>query len=426
MHILFLSHYFPPEVNAPATRTYEHCRRWVRAGHRVTVITCAPSCPTGVVYAGYRNRWRFEEQCDGIDVVRVWTSLAANRGFLRRIVNYVSYMFTATWCALWIRDVDVLVATSPQFFCGFAGVLCRWLRRTPFVLEIRDIWPESIITVGAMRRSRLIRVLEWLEQRMYKAADHIVTVGEGYRRQLLNRGVEPAKISVVPNGTDVSQFKPRRPSSELRQLWDAGGAIGCDKFVCAYIGTIGMAHGLDVVLRAAAELKRLGRDDVVFWMVGDGAERQNLEAEVQRLMLVNVIFTGMVEKSQLADVIASCDACLVHLRGTELFGTVLPSKMFEIMAMNVPMIMGVRGEAADIVAAASAGVPMIPDDEGSLLHAVAMLRAAGDRYRQGRAYVERFYNRDELATQMLTVLTQHSRWDSREPAIESRARRDAA
>ncbi|MDZ4689439.1 MAG: glycosyltransferase, partial [Planctomycetaceae bacterium] len=173
MHILFLTHYFPPEVNAPASRTFEHCARWVKAGHQVTVVTCAPNCPTGVVFDGYRNAWRSEEEQAGIRVIRVWSYLAANKGFFSRIVNFVSYMLTAVWCAIRLRKVDVVVATSPQFFCGWAGVLCHWLRRWPFVLEIRDIWPESIIAVGAMRRSWAMRFLEWLELRMYAAADYI-------------------------------------------------------------------------------------------------------------------------------------------------------------------------------------------------------------------------------------------------------------
>ena len=225
MHILLFSHYFPPEVNAPATRTFEHCRRWVAAGHQVTVVTCAPNCPNGIVFDGYRNSWRCEERVEGIRVIRVWTFLAANRGFLRRIANYLSYMVSATLYAVWLKNVDVVVATSPQFFCGWAGVLCRWVRRWPFVLEIRDIWPESIVTVGAMKRSRIIRLLEWLERRMYRAANHIVTVGSGYRRQLLDRGVPADKVSVIPNGVGDVPPTSRDRKSQIRERWGGGRKI---------------------------------------------------------------------------------------------------------------------------------------------------------------------------------------------------------
>ena len=399
MHILFLSHYFPPEVNAPATRTFEHARRWVEQGHQVTVITCAPNCPNGVVFEGYRNAWHAEELVDGIRVIRVWSYLTANKGFVKRILNFVSYLLTAVWAALWIRKVDVVVATSPQFFCGWAGVLCHWFRRWPFVLEIRDIWPESIVTVGAMRRSPVMRILEWLERRMYAAADHIVTVGNGYRDQLLERHVPAEKITVIPNGVDVSRLQPLPANKDLRKQWNAEG-----KFVCAYIGTVGMAHGLEVVLKSAEILHASGRNDVQFWIVGDGAERARLEQAANERNLTSITFTGMIAKSQIDDVIASCDACLVHLRGTELFGTVIPSKVFETMALNVPIIMGVRGQAQQIVLDGNGGVAMTPDDPQSLLEGIAEIRTNRSRYQQGRGYVARHYDRIVLADRMLATL----------------------
>ncbi len=401
MHLLFLTHYFPPEVNAPATRTIEHARRWVARGHNVTVITCAPNCPTGVVFDGYRNAWRTEEQIDGIRVIRVWSYISANKGFAKRILNFVSYMLAAVWCALWLRKIDLVVATSPQFFCGWAGVLCHWIRRWPFVLEIRDIWPESIVAVGAMRRSPVMRWLEWLERRMYAAADRIVTVGDGYREQLLARGVPSSKISVIPNGVDIGRFQPRPANADLRRRWQGDG-----KFVCAYVGTVGMAHGLEVVLNAAERLRAEQRDDVQFWIVGDGAERAALEQAAQKRQLTSITFTGMIPKRDIDDVIASGDACLVHLRGTELFGTVIPSKVFETMALNVPIIMGVRGQAQDIVLNGQGGLPMSPDDPASLLDCIQQIRANPRQYSRGREYVARHFDRTALADEMLLMLSQ--------------------
>jgi glycosyltransferase involved in cell wall biosynthesis len=397
MHILFLSHYFPPEVNAPATRTFEHCARWVQAGHQVTVITCAPNCPTGVVFDGYRNAWRTEEEQAGIRVIRVWTYLSANKGFLGRIVNFVSYLLTAVWCALWLRKVDVVIATSPQFFCGWAGVLCHWLRRWPFVLEIRDIWPESIVAVGAMRRSLAMRILEWLELRMYAAADFIVTVGDGYRGQLLERRVPAEKIAVIPNGVDLALFPPLPPDRELREQWNGAG-----RFVCAYIGTVGMAHGLEVVLTAAKSLHDDGRDDIQFWIVGDGAERNRLQKLATDERLDNIT---LIPKADVGRVLASCDACLVHLRGTELFGTVIPSKVFETMAMNVPIIMGVRGQAQEIVLRGRGGLPMTPDDANSLLQCLDEVARQPQEYSLGRQYVAEHFHRDELARRMLEIVS---------------------
>ena len=399
MHILFLSHYFPPEVNAPAVRTYEHCKRWAAAGHKVTVITCAPNCPDGVIYKGYKNRWRRKETVDGIKVVRVWTYLAPNKGFLKRTANYLSYMVSATLAAMTIRRVDVLVATSPQFFCGWTGVLCKRLKRRPFVLEIRDIWPESIVTVGAMKNSMVIRFLELLEKKMYRAADHIVTVGEGYKQRICMRGVDPAKVSVVLNGVDVNEFKPIAASGPIKKEFRSQG-----KFVCSYIGTVGMAHGLEVVLDTAERYLKEGKPDIVFWIVGDGAHREKLEASAQERNLTNVFFTGKLARERMPEIISACDACLVHLRGTDLFGSVIPSKIFELMAMNVPIIMGVRGQALEFVLEAGAGVAMEPDSAESLAECVEIVRTKDRQAFLGREYVAKNFDRGVLAQKMLEIL----------------------
>lgn len=398
MHILFLTHYYPPEVNAPASRTSEHCRRWVEAGHQVTVITCAPNCPTGVVFEGYKNAWRAEEMVDGVRVIRVWSYLAPNKGFLRRVANFVSYALRAVWESRRVKDVDLVVATSPQLFCGWAGVFARRGDKAPFVLEIRDLWPESIVAVGAMKRSPVIKLLEWLEKKLYRSADHIVTVGNDYRAGIIERGVDSKKISVVPNGVDLSRFV-RVDGSDLRERFQSGS-----RFVCAYVGTVGMAHGLEVVLSAAEKLKAEKRDDVQFWIVGDGARREELEVIAQEKELTNVIFTGMLPKDRMAEVMSAADAALVHLRGADLFSTVMPSKVFEYMAMEIPIIMGVRGQAGDVVEEARAGVPMTPDSPDSLLECIAEIQRRGKDAFSGRSYVAEHFNRDRLAGEMLEIL----------------------
>lgn len=405
MHILFLTHYFPPEVNAPASRTYEHAVRWVRWGHRVTVITCNPNCPTGILFPGYKNRLRPQrEVMEGIEVIRVWTYLAPNAGTVRRIANYLSYMVSAVLAGLWVARPDVIVATSPQFFCGWAGVILSRLRRRPFVLEIRDIWPESIETVGAIRFRPVLRFLQLLEKIMYRSADHIVAVGEGYRQRILQKVNIPHRISVVMNGVDLDRFQPRPPDPELRRRWNGEG-----KFVCAYVGTIGMAHGLDVVLDAAERLRQQGRDDVVFWLVGEGARKAELEAEAKRRGLDGrVVFAGRLPKEEMPRVLASADVCLVHLRKTELFETVIPSKIFEMMAMGKPIIMGVRGEALQIVKEAGAGVAMEPESSASLEEAIETVRKSTCDFTRHVDHVRAFlcenFSRDALARKMLRII----------------------
>lgn len=409
MRVVFFSHYFSPEGNAPASRTYEHCKRWAEAGHQITVITCAPNVPDGVVYEGYQNRiWPQRETIDGVDVIRVWTYLAANSGNTKRILNYVSYMVSAVLCFLFFcRRPNLIIATSPQFFCGWAGTIASWLKWCPFILEIRDIWPESIVTVGALEKtSLLVRVLEVLEKWMYRSANHIVTVGNGYRDNILSKVDVADRISVVTNGVDLDVFSPQEPSETFRKEHGLE-----DRFVCSYVGTIGMAHGLGVVVRAAKMLKSLGREDFVFCLVGDGAHRERLETDVLESNLGEMIrFTGRLPKAEMPMVLASSDCLLIHLKKTDLFATVIPSKIFEAMAMERPLIMGVQGESADIVKDSGAGIGMESDNEQQLVDAVLKLKDDDDlRDRlcvNGRKFVGQHFTRDSLAKKMLDVMEQ--------------------
>lgn len=404
MRIQFYTHYFPPEGNAPASRTHANCRRWVRAGHSVRVITCAPNVPDGRVYAGYRNRLFQREMIDGIEVIRVWTFIAANEGTFLRIANYVSYMISAVFFTLFMRRPDVIVATSPQFFCGWAGLIVSKLRRVPFVLEIRDIWPESIVAVGALGNRRLLAFLEWLEAKMYRWSPWIVTVGDGYRRRLLEKGVPDEKISIVMNGVDTELFVPREPSPEIRRRH----GVPDGAFLCGYVGTIGMACGLEVVLRAARRLADEGREDIVFMMIGDGAVRESLEEQARELGLRNVVFTGRRAKDEIPDYIATLDACLVHLRKTGLFETVMPSKIFEAAGMERAILNGVGGFAAEFVEAAGAGICFESDDADALVEATLRLAANPELRarlgRQGREYVISRFDREVLAADYLRIL----------------------
>ena len=406
MKILFFSHYFPPEGNAPASRTYEHCVRWAKAGHDVTVITCVPNVPNGVPYEGYRNRFRSQrETIDGINVIRVWTFLAPNSGFARRILNYLSYMVMAVMAGLFVKRPKIVIATSPQFFCGWAGVIVQFLRRLPFVLEIRDIWPESVTAVGAIKVGFVIRLFEWLEKKMYLSADHIVTVGKGYRDNVTSKVDVGDRISVIYNGVDGDQFSPQPVDAEFRRRYGMQ-----DRFLCSYVGTIGMAHGLETVLNAAEILKEAGRDDIGFLLVGDGARREWLEQDAADRGLSDLVkFTGRLDKSEMPGVSSSSDTLLVHLRQCDLFTTVIPSKIFETMAMQRPIIMGVRGESAEIVERAVAGIQMEPGNVDSLLNCLDRLSSDRELYESltsnGRRFVLEEFSRDTFAADYLKVFT---------------------
>ena len=369
MHILFLSHYFPPEVNAPATRTYEHCREWVKAGHEVTVISCVPHHPMGKAYPGYRNRLFQSERKDGIRAIKVLTYITANEGFLKRTFNYAFYMVMAIAVAPFLARADVVISTSPQFFNGLAGYFVSRLKRCPWVLEIRDLWPESILAVGAIQNRRVIAALEWVECFVYRKADHIVPVTNAFRQHIIARGGASERITVIRNGVDLALFKPaERDEAFAREIGVA------EKFVASYVGTHGMAHGLDTILEAADRLRNNPR--IVFLLVGDGAERARIEAKARTMNLPNVVMLGQQPKAMMPAIWSLSDVSLVLLRKLDLFKTVIPSKIFESMAMKRPIILGVEGESREIIEEGGAGLCIEPENAGEL--AAALLRLAGD------------------------------------------------
>lgn len=405
MHILFLSHYFPPEVNAPANRTFEHARRWVADGHRVTVITGVPNHPKGELFPGYANRWIQEEVVEGIRVIRTWMYLTANEGFLRRTLSYVLFAATAVLAAFRVARPDVVVATSPQFFCGVAGAVVALLKRRPFVLELRDLWPDSIVQLGQLRSRRAVRVLEAIESALYRSAAGIVVVTQSFVEHVAARGIPRERIAFVPNGIDPALFSPRARGPEERALLARHGLT--DQYLVAYVGTLGLAHGLVTIVEAAERLR--DEKGIVFLLIGDGADRARLEAEIAKRGLHNVRLLGLRPRSEIPSWLAVIDLGLVLLRDLAVFATVIPSKVFELLAQERPMLLAApRGEIRSLVEDAKAGFVIEPEDADALAGAVLAARAspadAAARARAGRAWVEGNYLRDVLARRMAAFL----------------------
>ncbi len=399
MHILFLTDNFPPEGNAPAARTYEHATRWVKAGHKVTVITCAPNFPEGKVFDGYKNAWYSKSEMDGIQVVRVKTYITANEGFAKRILDYLSFMVSGFLAGLFQARPDVVVATSPQFFCALAGWALAGVRRKPFIFELRDIWPASITAVGAMQDSLAIKWLEKIEMFLYRRATGIISVTRSFKHELVSRGVPQDKIAVVRNGVDLQQYQPA-PSSWREKL-------GLDnKFVVGYLGTHGMAHGLEFVLAGVEKLKE--HQDIVFLFAGGGAARAQLVKTVKEKGLTNVVLVDRQPKEEMPGLWTACDLSLVPLRNSPLFSTVIPSKIFESMAMGVPILMSLpEGEATEIISRHDCGQVIAPECPEVMVKAVLELSVNPKRlavYRQNALAAALLYSRDALAQDMLTEL----------------------
>ena len=394
MHILVLSHYYPPEVNAPASRMSEHARAWVALGHKVTIVTCAPNHPDGKLYPGFRNRLFDRQMIDGIEIIRIWTWLAANQGFTFRTLSYISYFVSVALQAWRLPKADIVLSSSPQFFCGLAGALLQ-RRNRPWVLEIRDLWPESIIAVGAMRRSLLTRLLEGMERFAYRRADLVVSVTDSFVGHIApSRPGKP--IAVIKNGVDLSQFT----LADEQEIADFRAAHGLEgKFIAGYVGTHGMAHGLDTMLEAAEALR--DTPDVALLMVGTGADRERIRDLRDQRGLTNVVMLDQQPKSAMPVIWSAIDAALILLKRLDTFKSVLPSKMFEAMALQRPIVMGVEGEASVLMAEAEAGIAITPEDAPALAEAVRVLardRAASARMgANGALFVRRHFDRVALA-----------------------------
>ncbi len=401
MHILFITHYFPGEVNAPANRSYEHCRRWVEDGHQVTVITGVPNHPRGQIFEGHENRWIQEQEHDGIRVIRTWMYLTPNSGFPRRVANYLLFAVTAILASPRVRKPDLVVATSPQFFVGLAGALIARLKRRPFVLEIRDLWPKSIVELGQLSEGTILSVLERLEGWLYRSAAGVVVNTRTFHDHIRARGVASANIELIYNGIDTARFKPMPKNRELLARYGFE-----DLFTVAYVGTLGLAHGLSLLIDVAERLQ--SRTGLHFVLIGDGADREKLEADIARRGLSNVTMIGLQPRDAMPDWIASIDLLLVTLRDLPVFETVVPSKIFEFLAQERPVILAAKGEIRRMMKEADGALIIDPEDVDQMQAAIELVmdepEAAAGRALAGRKWVERDFIRDVLARRMATFL----------------------
>jgi glycosyltransferase involved in cell wall biosynthesis len=401
VRILLLTDNYPPESSPPALRCSMHAKRWVERGCHVNVVTSFPNFPEGKVFGGYRQSLFKRERLDTVDVLRVPTLIFANSGTILRIADFLSFMVTGSIASLFVGRPDVVVATSPQFFTAVAGWFVSRIYRRPFVFEIRDLWPDSIVAVGAMKEGWIIRMIRRVEQFLYRRADLIITVTSSFRDILIGRGIDGGKIVVVTNGIDTRQLTPGPASAALRHR------LGLeDKSVVSYIGTVGMAHGLQMILDAADRM-RDRRRDVHFLIVGSGAELQELRDQAAQRKLTNVTFVGRVAHAEVIEYWRLSDVTLVLLKNTPLFRTVIPSKIFEAMATGTPIITNVRGEVQIILEPLGCAEMIEPDDLPALVEAIErLLNDPGRRRELSAAAIAgaKKYDRAALADDVLGSL----------------------
>jgi colanic acid biosynthesis glycosyl transferase WcaI len=420
--ILYVSQYFPPEMGAPAARAAELAQHWARSGHEVSVLTGFPNHPTGVVPPDWRARLRrltCHERLPAktpegrgprsevyIDVFRTWLWPLPNRKAHERMRNYASFCVSAAVRGLALPTPDLVIATSPQLLVALAGWWLAFARRLPFVFEVRDLWPESLTAVGVGNEDSILhRSLAKLAGFLYERADLIVVVTPAFREYLITHWHLPTeKIAVVENGVETDLFCPQSDSANvaLRRELRADG-----KFLVCYVGTMGMAHGLETLLDASNKLLA-ERPEVMFLLIGEGAEKARIKSLAESRGLTNVRFLDQQPRERIPAYISASEACLVLLKKADVFKTVIPTKMLEFMSCSRPVIVGVEGQARQIVQKANAGIAIEPENAQSLAKAIIQLADSpalrSDLGRNGREYILKNFSRAITAQTYIKAL----------------------
>lgn len=392
-HILFISRYYPPEKAAAAVCVSETAQRLVGQGHQVTVLTTVPNYPTGIIPAEYRGRLVQEEVLAGVRVIRVWSYISSNKGFLRRILAQLSFGCISPFLAYkTIGHPDVIIVGSPPLFNVIAARMLAWRKSCPLVFWVADLWPESAIRLGALRNRLLIRLSEWLEESTYRRASIIWVVTEGLYQALLHRGIPPEKLLLITNGVDTARFRPlSRAYARTKLGWD-------NRFTLLYAGNHGLVYAMTTLLDAAELLQ--GYTDIHIILAGDGVRKTELVAEARKRNLKNVTFLDAMSHDDMPLLWAASDLCLIPLRKISLVEGSLPIKMFEIMACTRPFILGAEGIARNLAEEAQAGIVVEPENVEALVAAILYLhthpeeaQALGTR---GREYVKLYFDYERL------------------------------
>lgn len=400
MHVLIIHQAFVSPNDAGGTRHYEFAQALVRSGHQVTIVASDLSYLTGNRVVSAKGLVH-EEFINGIRILRAWTFPSLHRSFIWRVVSFLSFMFTSTLAGLKAQSVDVVVGTTPPIFQAVSSWFISLVRWRPFVLEVRDLWPDFAIDMGILRSRVLIVLSKWLELFLYRRASCIVVNSPAYRKIISAKGIPIEKIELVPNGVDPEMFDPRSSGDSVRNQLNLQG-----KVVVLYAGALGAANDLMTLVCAAQRLK--GERDLRFLIVGDGKERHNLERSVLQLGIGNVIFVGAQPKSMMKDYMAASDVCVALLKGIPMFTTTYPNKVFDYMAAGRPTVLGIDGVIREVIEASGGGLFFVPGDDAALAARILeLVHNREQRLRMGEAahaYVCRNFNRSDQAKQFARVL----------------------
>lgn len=400
MHLLLIHQAFVTPKEAGGTRHYELGSYLNSQGHKFTVVASNLSYLTGKRVDNGSLKGSGQTK-DGIRILRAYTFPSLHRSFVWRVISFISFMLSSMWKGLFAGPVDVVMGTSPPIFQAVSACAIAILKRRPFLLEIRDLWPEFGIGMGILTNPILIRLSRWLETFLYRRASYLVVNSPAYRDYLIEKGVPATKITLIPNGVDPDMFDPVKKGERIREKYSLNG-----RYLVTYAGALGVANDIPTILRAAGHLR--GEHRIHFLLVGDGKERNNLEKMAGRMSLENVTFTGTCSKKDMKDILAASDACLATLQNITVFQMTYPNKVFDYMAAGRPTVLGIDGVIRKVVEDANGGVFVKPGDSDELAAAIKGLNQSPGKAQEmgesARKYVVEHFNRKHQARQFFDLV----------------------
>jgi glycosyltransferase involved in cell wall biosynthesis len=402
MRILFLTQYCPPEVGAPQNRIFEFAKQLKKFGHEVTILTAMPNYPKGEIFDEYKGKKLVKEELDGIKIIRTGIYATKEKSFTKRLKNYLSFTFSSVLQGMkQVGKQDVVITESPPLFLGWSGYVISKKIGAKFIFNVSDLWPESAIKLGVLHNKLLIIMSTWLEEFCYRKAAAVTGQTQGIVDNIVQRGFGKDKVHLITNGVDTGFFKKENRDESFRKEINIE-----DKFAVCYAGIHGIAQGLEVIIKAADILR--DEKGIQFVFVGDGPEKKMLMDMVRKRKLENVLFLPVQPKPKMPRIIASMDATVIPLKKLDLFKGALPSKMFEALSSELPIVLAVEGEAEKLINNAKAGIVVEPENEKEIAEAV--LRLYKDRELRetlganGRKYVMKNYSRETIARKLEKIL----------------------
>ena len=403
MKILYVTQYFYPEICATTNRALANVRLFADKGHDVTVLTEMPNHPKGIIFPKYRKKIFVKEIYENFKILRVWVFTSKRKNFLTRILFYTSFMFTGIFFALlnW-KKYDIVYVTSPPLFVGPIGLFLKKIfPKTKFVFEVRDVWPDVAVEIGELKNPKIIKLSHHIASKAYLCADKIICVTQSFKKRLLNKGISENKISVHYNGSDL-QFKKIQKKQELVKKYKLE-----NKFVVLYAGNLGLAQNIETILFAA---KILEKENIIFLLIGSGPKETELKNIVKKENIKNVLFLGEIQKEQMNRFFALADCGIIPLKNSNIFRETIPSKLFDYMSAELPIILGVEGEAKKILEKSQAGVYYEPDNFKQLAEKIIFLKTNKKMLKEmsskGREFVEKNFNRTIIAKEIERELSE--------------------